>query len=408
MELNLEHFFLSILLLILLGRLLGVLLSKYGFQSLIGEVLGGLILSPLILNIVVPNDTLKIFSEFGILMLMLLSGLLTDFRAFEEYKKISIVVGVMGVLFSIALIFSVLIVFNVNWVVALFISVILSNTAVEICARLLLRKNISKKTHAIIMGASFVDDIVAVFLIGLVGSLALGEKITIEGMMSTATIVIVFIAASLIFVPYFFDKFKVIDRLVGSEPQEEKILLTFSILFAILFAIVAHYSGLQEIIGAYIAGLIIGKWGSKVGPLLKRRIAYEDLVDDIEPISHALFTPLFFGYIGLQLGTIAASINITITTWIFIGTISLMAILGKFLGCGLGAKIFGVDWKTSGYIGVAMGGRGALELVLLSLGYDRGIINADLFASVVIVTLITVILTPILLHLYETYVKVSP
>ena len=405
---NLENFFLSILLLILLGRLLGVLLSKYGFQSLIGEVLGGLILSPLIFNLVVPNDTLKIFSEFGILMLMLLSGLLTDFRAFNEYKKISILVGVMGVLFSIALIFSVLIIFGVGWVVALFISVILSNTAVEICARLLIRGNISKKTHAIIMGASFVDDIVAVFLIGLVGSLALGEQITVNSLIQTAIIVIVFIAASLILVPYFFDKFKVIDRLVGSSPQEEKILLTFSILFAILFAIIAHYSGLQEIIGAYIAGLIVGRWGSKVGPLLKRRIAYEDLVDDIEPISHALFTPLFFGFVGLQLGTIAATIQITLNTWIFIGAISTMAILGKFLGCGLGAKICGIDWRNSGYIGVAMGGRGALELVLLSLGYDKGIINADLFASVVIVTLITVILTPILLNLYERHVKVSP
>ena len=405
---NLENFFLSILLLILLGRLLGVLLSKYGFQSLIGEVLGGLILSPLILNIVVPSETLKIFSEFGILMLMLLSGLLTDFRAFEEYKTISIVVGVMGVLFSIALIFSVLIIFKVSWVVALFISVILSNTAVEICARLLMRRNITKKTHAIIMGASFVDDIVAVFLIGMVGSIALGEKITIDGMIRTATIVIIFIAASLILVPYFFDKFKVMDRLIGSGHQEEKILLTFSVLFAILFAIIAHYSGLQEIIGAYIAGLIIGRWGSEVGPLLKRRVAYEDLVDDIEPISHALFTPLFFGFVGLQLGTIAASIKITLTTWIFIGAIAAMAIVGKFLGCGFGAKIFGVNWRTSGYIGVAMGGRGALELVLLSLGYDRGIISADLFASVVIVTLITVILTPILLHLYENRFKVSP
>ena len=405
---NLEHFFLSILLLIFLGRLLGVLLSKYGFQSLIGEVLGGLILSPLILNVVAPNDTLKIFSEFGILMLMLLSGLLTDFRAFEEYKKVSILVGVLGVLFSIALIFSVLVIFNVSWIVALFISVILSNTAVEICAGLLMRRNISKKTHAIIMGASFVDDIVAVFLIGLVGSLALGETVTVNSIIYTAVIVIVFITVSLILVPYFFDKFKLIDRLIATGHQEEKILLTFSVLFAILFAIIAHYSGLQEIIGAYIAGLIIGRWGSKVGPLLKRRIAYEDLVDDIEPILHALFTPLFFGYIGLQLGTIAASIQITVNVWIFIAAITAMALLGKFLGCGLGARIFGVDWKTSGYIGIAMGGRGALELVLLSLGYDRGIINADLFASVVIVTLITVILTPIILYLYEIRAKVSP
>ncbi len=407
-ELILEHFFLSLLLLILLGRLLGVILSRYGFQSLIGEVLSGLILSPLILNLLTPSETLKIFSEFGILMLMLLSGLLTDFRAFEEYKVVSLVVGVLGVLFSIGLIFFTLFLFGVNWIVALFISVILSNTAVEICAGILMRRELSKKTHAIIMGASFVDDIVAVFLIGLVGSLALGEKITVGNIVYTAIIVILFIIISLTIVPYIFERSKIMDHLIGGEQQREKIFLTFTILFAILFAIIAHYLGLQEIIGAYIAGLIIGKWSSKVGPLLKRRIAYEDLVDDIEPIVHALFTPLFFGFVGLQLGTIASHISITLNTWLFVLAISFAAILGKLLGCGLGARIFGIDWKTSGYIGFAMGGRGALELVLLSIGYDKGIIPAELFASVVIVTMITVILTPILLYAYEKYAKVSP
>ncbi len=364
-------------------------------------MLGGVILSPLILGFLTPNDTLKIFSQFGIIMLMLLSGLLTDFHAFEEQKFKSMVVGLLGVLFSMSLIFSTLYLLGYSMITSLFISVILSNTAVEVCARILMKKNISKRVHAIIMGASFVDDIIAVFLIGMVGSMALGEEVTPEFLAFTSAKLILFIAISLVLVPYFMERFGVIDHLIGSGPQREKLLLTFTFLFAILFAIIAQYSGLQSIIGAYIAGLIIGKWGSKVGPLLKRRIAYEDLVDDIEPISHALFTPLFFGFVGLQLGSILSTFAMTMGVVVIVVTLSTMAILGKFFGCGIGSWLFKIPKVEAGYIGIAMGGRGALELILLSIAYDKGIIDGEMFAAVIIVTLVTVIATPILLLLYE-------
>ncbi len=405
---TLESFFLSVLLLILLARILGILFAKFNFQSLVGEVLGGVILSPLLLGFIVPQETLKIFSEFGIIMLMLLSGLLTDFRKFEEHKFKSILVGVLGVIFSMLLIFSAMYLMGFNLIVSLLISVILSNTAVEVCARLLMNKTAGKETHAIIMGASFVDDIVAVFLIGVVGSMALGESVTLNYMIFISARVVLFIIISLILIPYFLERYKVIDHLIGSGPQREKVLLTFTILFAIMFAVIAHYSGLQGIIGAYIAGLIIGQWGSKVGPLLRRRVAYEDLVDDIEPISHALFTPLFFGYVGLQLGSILSTFIITPFIVSLVITISAMALLGKLLGCGLGAKLSGLSRQNSVFIGLAMGGRGALELVLLSISYDKGIISGELFAAVVIVTLITVIATPLLLTYYEKKFMASP
>ncbi len=403
----LENFLLTLLLLILLARTLGLLLGKIGIQSLVGEVLGGVILSPILLNLVVPSEVLKMFSQFGIIMLMLLSGLLTDFRAFQEYKFKSLIVGVLGVLVSMALIFSTMYFMGFSWITSLFISVILSNTAVEVCARILMNKSSNKIVNAIVMGASFVDDIVAVFLIGVVGSIALNQTVTLNYMIFISSKVILFIVISLILVPYFMERYNIIDHLIGTGPQREKVLLTFTILFALLFAIIAQYSGLQGIIGAYIAGLVIGKWGSKVGPLLKRRIAYDDLVDDIEPISHALFTPLFFGYVGLQLGTILTSLKITGFVLILVTLLSTMAILGKIIGCGGGALLSKIPVKEAGYIGVAMGGRGALELVLLSIAYDRGIINGEVFASVIVVTLITVIVTPLLLIFYEKKLMAS-
>ncbi len=405
---DINNFLFSLILLIFLGRTLGLIFSKYRFQSLIGEVLSGLILSPLVLGFIVPNDILQVFSQFGIIMIMLLSGLLTDFKAFSEHKYKSILIGFLGVVFSIILIYAVLKLFGIGTEAALFLSVILSNTAVEVCASILMKSSVSKETQAIIMGASFVDDILAVFLIGVVGSITLGAEVTWSSIILLSIGVIAFIAASLILLPYVLEKYSVIDRLIGQGPQREKLLLTFTILFALLLGLIAQYSGLQVVIGAYMAGLVIGKWASKIGPMLRRRVAYDDLVDDIEPFSHALFTPLFFGYVGVVLGDVLFQFGMEWTLLALVGALTLAALAGKLLGCGLGSRLSGIDKKHSGFIGIAMGGRGALELVLLTLAYDKGLIDGPLFASVVLVTLLTVLITPILLSIYERRVMASP
>ncbi len=405
---DINSFLFSLILLIFLGRALGLLFVKYKFQSLIGEVIGGIILSPLALGLIVPNDILRLFAQFGIIMIMLLSGLLTDFKAFSEHKYKSIVIGVLGVLVSMAIISSILLLLGIPLSASLFIGVILSNTAVEICANILMKSKSSKDIQAIIMGASFVDDIVAVFLIGVVGSITLGNSITIFSTLILSAGVIAFILVFLLAVPYFLEKYSVIDKLIGSGPKREKVLLTFTILFALLLGLVAQYVGLQAVIGAYIGGLIIGKWGTKVGPMLRRRVAYEELVDDLEPFSHALFTPLFFGYVGLVLGHVLSKFGMTIEMGILVVLLTLGALAGKFLGCGLGARLSHLNKKESRFVGLAMGGRGALELVLLAIGYEKGIISGPLFASVVLVTLLTVIITPLLLSLYEKKFMASP
>ncbi len=405
---DINSFLFDLILLIFLGRTLGLLFTRYKFQSLIGEVLAGVLLSPLFFGLLYPDEVLRVFSQFGIIMIMLLSGLLTDFRAFSEHKYKSIVIGVFGVVFSMGIIFLILQAFGIGFEASLFISVILSNTAVEVCANILMRSKISKEIQAVIMGASFVDDIVAVFLIGVVGSITLGSGLTVSSIFILSMGVIAFLVVFLLLVPYLLEKYRVIDRLIGSGSQREKVLLTFTILFSLLLGLIAQYVGLQVVIGAYIAGLMIGKWGSKVGPMLRRRVAYEELIGDIQPFSHALFTPLFFGYVGLTLGTVLAQFGMTLELIFIVVSLTIGAIIGKWLGCGLGAFFSKISMGDSHFIGIAMGGRGALELVLLSLGYQKGIIDGPLFASVVLVTLLTVIITPILLTFYERRLMASP
>jgi len=392
-------YLLWLILLLLFGRALGEVFRRFEFQPLIGEVLAGLILGPALLGFIVfsigEENPLEYFSQFGILMLMLLAGLITDFESFAENKMSSIVIGAFGVIVSFVIVFFPLhFLLGVDFLPSLFIAAILSNTAIEVCAGILIHST-NQKIKNVVLGASFVDDIIAVFLIGIVSSYVfLGETLEIVEIGWLAVKVIIFLIVTLVVVSWPLEK--LFDRLhKGSE--EFKLMLTTTFILTFLFALVATWVDLHYVIGAYIAGLIVGKWGSRVGPMLRRRITWRKLVNDIDTPLRAIFGPIFFGYIGLLASVIVKEVGAPLWEVVsLILVISILAFIGKILGCGLGARVCKFNNSESIVIGTVMCGRGALELVLLSFGLEIGAITEPQFISLVIVTLITIVLTPIL------------
>lgn len=404
-----ENFLLPVVLLLLIGRTLGQVFHRYGFQSLIGEVLAGIILGPIMFAIyapyaISPTTELQVLSQFGVLMLMLLSGLMTDYKTFLENRHASIFIGALGVAVTFILIyiplqFFIAPLYNLSPLAILFIAAILSNTAIEICASILLHSR-RPKLKAVIIGASFVDDIIAVYLIGIVSAIAYsGQVPTFNSIVLLSVEIIIFLIVSLVIATYFIEK--IFDKLVG----RQRITLTVALIVGFIFAIISNLIGLHEVIGAYIAGLIIGKWGEHVGPMLKRRIAWEKLKADIDTPLRAIFGPLFFGFIGLSV-VFPAMNNLTEVIPLIL-ILVILALVGKIIGCSIGAKIFDFSNEESLTLGCAMCGRGALELVLVSFGREAGIINDAVFTTLVLVTIITVIITPILYTLAERNIKDS-
>ncbi len=298
-----ESFLLPVVLLLLVGRTLGHIFQRYGFQSLIGEVLAGILVGFAVIVVSAQYfiDTLpalEVLSQFGVIMLMLLAGLMTDYRTFQKNQKASIFIGAIGVVITFFLVFLPLQfiigpMFGLSLGANLFIAAILSNTAIEICAGVLIHTK-NPKLSAVIIGASFVDDIIAVYLIGLVSTMVFTNRaITYSDFLIPSIRVIAFLAISLVVVSALIEK--VFDKLMH---RGGKMMLTVTLIVGFSFAIIASLLGLHEVIGAYIAGLIIGKWGERIGPLLKRRIAWEKLKTDIDTPLRAIFGPLFFGFIG--------------------------------------------------------------------------------------------------------------
>jgi len=403
------HFdILPIILLVLLGRAFGILLLRVGLHPLIGEMLGGMVLAAIPFLVMDTEGAMGMLATFSIILLMLLAGLMTDMHSFDQHKKDSIVIGALGVLVTIGMVFAVTYLINSYylgltgdkvWISALFIAVVLSNTAIEVSANLF-GKSKRRKVPAVIMGASFVDDIMAVFIIGLLSSwLLFGQtpsyfELVLLGVKVTGFLLVSFYILTPLVK-------KLFDHLIIPKYKNERYPLTTVILLGLGMALLARNFGLHEVIGAYIAGLMVGKWGATVGPMLKRQRAMRRLIDDMEPPISALFGPLFFGYVGVLFYMNLTGIRMQFTLIGLILALLAMSILGKIVGCGLGAKFMDFDNRDSMLIGTGMGGRGALELVLIGFGLEVGVILDLHFVALIIVTMLSIIMTTVLYKLFD-------
>lgn len=406
----------SLLLLLLLSRSLGLLAQKFGISPLVGELLGGLILSPLLFNLLTSHSNLAIFAEFAIIVIMFHSGLHTDFSSFKTHRVTSIVVGAMGVAASFGLIFLLSYgVFHFNLETSLFLGAILSNSAIEISASVL-RSTKNEKLRSIVVGASFIDDIMAVFVLGVVLSFVgstpgvLGPIFGDLGEILTPTIL--FLITSLKVIAFLLITFyllslisqKILDRFAG---KGFKVLLSIGFLFALGLGIFAKWVGLHEIIGVYLAGLILSRWGVLPDPMLTRGVAWMKFKETFTTMMESLFSPIFFGFVGVLLGSALTEVGGGPLLSMAVGVVlfTLFAFLGKITGCGLGARVKKIAPGGALMIGVVMGGRGALEFILIQSGLEKGLLNEEQFSVVIIVTLMTILLTPVFYRLVKNRVE---
>ncbi len=347
------------------------------------------------------------------------SGLYTDFSSFKEHKWTAIVIGTAGVIVSFLMIFALsAFVFGLSLETSLFLGAILSNSAIEVSSAMLARTRYDK-LRTIVVGASFIDDILAVFILGVVLSFVsrtpdvliplVGE---LQG--NTATIVN-FVVTSIKVIAFLLITFFVLSKLSHKildkfSKMGFEVLLSIGFLFALGLGIISRWMGLHEVIGVYLAGLILSKWGILPDPMLSRGINWMKFKETFTLMMDALFSPIFFGVVGILLGSSLVAEGGNSILYIFMGVLifSFFAFMGKIVGCGIGARIKGIGPSGALLIGAAMGGRGALEFILIKSGLKEGLLSPDEFSIVIIVTLITILLTPFMYRFIEKWKRDDP
>lgn len=393
------EFLLAILVLLLFAKLFGEFLHHFGFSSLIGEVAVGIIFGPALLGwIVIPAvgepisataEAIRGVAMLGLIVLMLATGMNSRFDMLMRVRFKALVVAVSGMAVSFALGFGAAYAWTHQLLPSLFIAAALSNTATEVVARVARH---SRFSH-LITGAALIDDILAVYILGILSTATLKQTLGQPVDFSVLLWATIGIVAFFVIVGYLSRKLvikaDIMKRLWRFEHRG--VPLTFALILALTLAVIARYIGLHEIIGAYMAGLFIGRLRERPDALLLSRIRLNTILDDTTMVLQSILTPMFFVYVGLMFAPNWGQVNFMVLL-----ALVAAAFAGKLIGCGAGAAAVGYKGGELAEIGTAMCARGSLELAVLQFGLLSGIVSAELFAVMVVATLSTTLLTPII------------
>ena len=376
---------LQLAIILLASKLAGDLSVRLGQPSVLGKLIIGIILGPSVLGWVTNSDILHELSQIGVILLMFLAGLETDLDEFKKSAKASTSVGLAGIIAPLGLGYLAGMAMGMHAFESLFLGLLLSATSVSISVQTLKELGqLKSREGATVLGAAVIDDVVVILALAFLMSFSGGD---VDLGMVILKKVIFFGAIILLswkVVPWVLKRFA---PLQVTEP-----VVTGALIICFLFAYFADYTGVANIIGAYIAGIAISLTNFK-----------NEITHKTETISYAVFVPLFFTSIGVS----AEFGGILDNLWLII-LLSLLAIVTKLVGGAIGAKICGFPWANSMAVGAAMISRGEVALIIAAIGLQNNLLTADMFAVLIVVVLVTTIVTPPLMKLFFSRVKAEP
>lgn len=383
---------------ILCAKLCGAVAARLGLPLVLGELLAGVFLGPTVLNIgsfsyfaAVPDShavpvaaVFKVMAAIGVVVLMFVTGLETDMAMMRRTVAPAFWAASGGVILPMLGGCLLAHYFGFGWPQAIFIGTILTATSVTVTAQTLINLGqLRSKPGSTILGAAVIDDVLGLIVLSLVIALGVhmshssgrwtGIAITLSRM--AICLVLLFGAGP----PVTRWIFRQASRLHG--PHTE---LAAALTIGLLLAFLAEWlGGMAAITGAYLAGLFVAATQ-----------AHSKVTDDLRAMTNSFFGPLFFVSIGLEVN----ARQLAGGTGLFVALVA-VAVLGKILGSGLGARLTGFSNRDSLIVGVGMIPRGEVGLITASLGFAAGLVSPTVYVQVVILVLATTLITPPLLKM---------
>ena len=383
----------ALLAIIVIGRGLGAVFQRIGQPRVIGEVVAGILLGPSLLGRVSPEamawllpssilPLLEVISELGVILFMFLVGLELNAELLRNRAHETVMISHAGIvapfLMGAGLALWLFPRFAPDGVpftsFALFMGVSLSITAFPVLARILTERRLERTELGVLaLGCAAAGDATAWCLLAFVVGVA---QSAISGAITTTVLATAFIALMFVVVRPLAQRW-----LSHAEPTQVSGHVATWVLIALLVSsLAAEAIGIHALFGAFLLGAVIPH-DSAVAR------AFHDKLHDIVVI---LLLPAFFAHIGMktQIGLVSS-----LSEWLFCGAIIVAATLGKFGGTLLAARLTGIDWRTSASLGILMNTRGLMELIVLNIGLDLGVISPTLFAMLVLMAIVTTMMT---------------
>ncbi len=396
---NLQHplaiLLAQIVTIVFAARIFGWIFKKLGQPSVIGEIIAGIVMGPSIIGAYFPEFSATLFpvqslgnlqflSQIGLILFMFVIGMEMDLNVLKSKAKDAVVISHASIVFPFAL-GIVLAYFMYNSFApqgiqflsfSLFIGISMSVTAFPVLARIVQERGIHKtKLGTIVITCAAADDITAWCILAAV--IAIVKAGSVGSAIFTILMAVAYVLLMINVVRPF------LKRVADLYPSKDSISRSIVAIFFITLIISSYLTeiiGIHALFGAFMAGAI-----------MPSNVKFRNLfIEKVEDVALVLLLPLFFVFTGLrtQIGLLNEA-----HLWQVTGIIILVAVVGKFVGSMLAAKFVGQNWKDSLTIGALMNTRGLMELVVLNIGYDLGVLTPQVFTMMVIMALITTFMT---------------
>ena len=394
----------QIIVILTMAGLFRRLFRGLGQPPVMGEMVAGIVLGPSVLGLIYPPalsflfpasslETLRQLSQIGVVLFMFIVGTELNVRYVREKGSAAVMIShasiivpfLLGTALSLFLYRELAAPGTSFNAFALFIGVAMSITAFPVLARILEDRGLSKtKLGSIALTCAAVDDVTAWCILALV--IALVKSTGLASSAMTIGLTLVFAVAM------FFVVRPQLARVI-KEPDSElhrRRLIPIILAFLLACALLTETIGIHALFGAFVAGVVMP-------PSTEFRIF---LKDKLEAFGSYALLPLFFAFTGLRM---QVGLLNDLQGWLLCAVIILVAIAGKLGGSMLMSRWTGMTWSRSFSVGVLMNTRGLVELVVLNIGYDLGILPGRIFTMMVLMALVTTFMTGPLLSLVKNH-----
>lgn len=397
-------FLFQIVLLVVVGRLFGEAMVRIGQPSIMGQIIGGILLGPSVLGHFAPGIEAAIFpqidaqksmteavAQLGILFLLLLAGMETDLGLAMRLRRSAASISLAGIVipFTCGFILGELMPQHLvpnpdqRIVTSLFMGTALAISSVKIVATVVremdfLRRNIGQ----LIVASAIIDDTIGWVVIAFTFSLAKSGTVDLASIGTSVFGTLVFMLVS--FTVGRRMVFEII-RLTNDNFRSDLPVLSAIIAIMGAMAMITDMIGVHTVLGAFVAGILVGE-----SPILTRQIDTQ-----LRGLTTALFMPVFFGLTGLKtdIGVLFERDALLLTIGLII-----VASIGKFGGAFVGARLSGLTRAEALALGSGMNARGSTEVIIATIGLSVGVLNEQLFSAIVAMALVTTMAMPSMLR----------
>ena len=388
-------FFTNLLILLVAAKIFGEIFERFKQPAMIGEIIAGIILGPSLLNLIHRTEEIKVISELGIFLLVIIAGLEINIEhIFKSLKGRNIIISILAFFVPILSGLGVALAFDIDMMSSVFIGLCVAITALPVSVRILMDLGkLNTEVGQKIISIAIFDDVIALSILGVLMTLKdssmTPSAIAIAGAISLLKLLI--FVALLIAVYLFFQKIlkrgnyiaDSLNRFIAVVKGKEPLFALF-FAFILLFATITESLGLHFIVGSFFAAMLIND-------KLIGKEHLETIEKSTSNMAMGFLAPIFFAGIGLEFNLTAIS-NIGLLV-----AVIAVSYFSKIVGGYVGGRLAGLSSPFSFALGIGLNARGIMELVIANIAYNAGLISDEIFSILVLMGVLTTLTTPIMM-----------